>query len=683
MRKRILLVIGLTLAGMLAIIVVVTRVIIVDRFEDLQTSFLKQDVGRFLSAITDDLEAMNGVVGDWAEWDETYEFSRDGNGDYVRRNLGETSVLLNLQMNLFLVMNEAGAMVYGRAIDLATEEEIPLPAGLTAYLTAHPELSPFPGTMERARGIVLLPEGPVLVCMRPILDSRGNGPARGVLIMGRFLDAAYVGKLSRRTWLELALQPLSSPEMPKDFREAEAAVTIQTPIVIRPLTLTTVAAYARINDLTGAPVLLVRVAVPRSIDSEGYKTLLYFVVSILGIGVVFGAVVLLFLEKALISRLHALSAGVLTVGTSNDFSQKVPMSGTDELAYLGAAINGMLTALEQSSADLRRSEARNEALLAATPDMIARLAEDGTILDFRWPASFPIKAPPRDIIGTNIAGIPFAYPPFAPELIDRILAAIGESIATGTPRSFDFPTEIDGTTYFMEVRVVAGAEKETAIFVHDGTAEKMAHEAQKNEILLKEIHHRVKNNLQVISSLLDLQARSAGDERSAALLRESQDRLRSMSLIHEKLYREGNATGVMIADYIRDLALHLRTSFSGSADAISLETDIEDISLDMDIAVPCGLIITELVSNALKYAFPEGRTGKIRISFKRDVDRTAVLGVRDNGIGLPAELDYRSPGTLGLRIVNILVTQLKGALERERVPGTSFLIRFPDPTPSE
>ena len=141
--------------------------------------------------------------------------------------------------------------------------------------------------------------------------------------------------------------------------------------------------------------------------------------------------------------------------------------------------------------------------------------------------------------------------------------------------------------------------------MRDVTAMRQAEQAQQKEILLKEIHHRVKNNLQVISSLLDLQARAARDEETRRLLSESQGRVRSMALIHERLYGSGS-DAVNFADYARDLVAHLRHSLSGDSERVAVAVDIAEAALDMDLSVPCGLVINELLTNALKHAFPDG-----------------------------------------------------------------------------
>ncbi len=668
MRKRILLVIGLTLTGMLAIIIIATRFIILNGFEDLQNDLLRQDVERFLFAVDDDLEGMDGSAGDWAEWDETYDFMEKPDASFTEKNLEGVGVFRNLRLHLILLADGSGKTVYRKAMDPDSGREIPFPEDLEPYLSG--------GLSRSAKGIALVSTGPLLLCIRPVLDSRGRGPARGALIIGRYLDRANIAKLERRTRLSIVLQSLSDPALPEDFRNALEHVSFRTPIVTQPLALATVAGYKVLKDIKGKDALMARVVMPRTIQYEGYKTLAYFSVSIIVIGIAFSLVLLAFLEKALISRVHALSSGVLRVGTGNNPSLRVPMKGTDEIAYLGAAINGMLTALEQSSADLRRSEARNEAFLAAVPDIIFRLAEDGTLVDFRWPAGSTLKPFPREIIGAHAGGIPFAVPRVTQEIVDGVLAAVVESSETGSPQVFPFTMEIHGAPGFFEARIFTGTEKETVIFVREITAEKKAQDAQRNEMLLKEIHHRVKNNIQVISSLLDLQARSAGDARTAMLLQESLNRLRSMSLIHEKLYRTGDQAGVMISEYIRDLASHLKTTLSRTADGVEIAVKAEDILLDIDIAVPCGLIVTELVSNALMHAFPGGRRGRIGIEVGADAGFLS-LAVWDDGVGIPEGMDVSSAKTLGLRIVKILVDQLRGTLEWTGNGGTRFTARFP------
>ena len=200
---------------------------------------------------------------------------------------------------------------------------------------------------------------------------------------------------------------------------------------------------------------------------------------------------------------------------------------------------------------------------------------------------------------------------------------------------------------------------------------------KEKEVLLKEIHHRVKNNLQIVSSLLQMQARRTQDSRTALVLRDSQNRIASIALVHEKLYRSEDLANIDFAQYIPDLTTHLFDTYNASSNIINLQINVDKIFLEIDTAIPCGLIINELVSNSIKYAFPDNRTGEIQIKFYPHNDHTLTLIVRDNGIGIPEEFDIETTNSLGLTLIQGLVEQLEGTLELDRSQGTSFKITFP------
>ncbi len=192
------------------------------------------------------------------------------------------------------------------------------------------------------------------------------------------------------------------------------------------------------------------------------------------------------------------------------------------------------------------------------------------------------------------------------------------------------------------------------------------------EILLREVHHRVKNNLQIIISLLNLQARYITDEKTLAAIRESQNRITAMALVHERMYRSEEISSISFRDYV-DFLVNSHFVFYGvKARRISYTISMEDLPIDIDTAIPLGLIMTELVSNSLKYAFPEGRGGEIRITGSTEDDGTFRFTVSDNGVGIPETIDWRNTDSLGLRLVNSLVTQLNGTIDLDRTGGTSF-----------
>jgi two-component sensor histidine kinase/HAMP domain-containing protein len=216
----------------------------------------------------------------------------------------------------------------------------------------------------------------------------------------------------------------------------------------------------------------------------------------------------------------------------------------------------------------------------------------------------------------------------------------------------------------------------------DITDRKMAEEEVKNslrekEILLREIHHRTKNNMQIISSLLRLQSMQLKDKKAIVMLKDSQNRIHSMSLIHEKLYESKELAKVDFGRYVGELTQGLVRVYGERTGKIRLDLDIKDIFLGIDTAIPCGLIINELVTNSLKYAFPEGREGTVYISMRKIDEERLELVLSDNGIGMPEDLDFRNTRTLGLQLVTTLSEhQLQGSIELDRTEGTEFRIKF-------
>jgi two-component sensor histidine kinase len=199
---------------------------------------------------------------------------------------------------------------------------------------------------------------------------------------------------------------------------------------------------------------------------------------------------------------------------------------------------------------------------------------------------------------------------------------------------------------------------------------------KEKEVLLQEIHHRVKNNLQVISSLLNLQSGYVEDQQTLEIFQDSQNRVRSMALIHEKLYQTENLARIEFAEYIGELTSYLFRSHPIGSQGINLNIETDNVFLDIDTAVPCGIILNELVSNSLKHAFPGNRTGQIRVELRTDEKDQLILIVADNGVGLPETLDLGNTPSLGLQLVNSLASQIDGTIELGRHNGTEFKITF-------
>jgi PAS domain S-box-containing protein len=281
----------------------------------------------------------------------------------------------------------------------------------------------------------------------------------------------------------------------------------------------------------------------------------------------------------------------------------------------------------------------------------------------------------------------------SPEVFNQ-LTATGEVELVGAP-SIDWlgvPLNIEGRTigvlvvqtYTEGVRY-GEEEKNILKFVSDQVAmavHRKRTEAQikaqllEKDVLLKEVHHRVKNNMQVISSLLNLQSRRVKDPAVNEMFKESQRRIRSMALIHERLYRSSDLSRIEFSQYLRDLATHLFHSYQVDAARVQLKVEAQEVHLNINTAIPCGLIVNELISNTLKHGFPEGRKGRLEIGLSAVPEDGYAIRVEDDGVGFPEELDFRKTNTLGMQIVNTLVEQIGGRLELRRGPGTIFRLEF-------
>jgi PAS domain S-box-containing protein len=248
----------------------------------------------------------------------------------------------------------------------------------------------------------------------------------------------------------------------------------------------------------------------------------------------------------------------------------------------------------------------------------------------------------------------------------------GEEMASDTGRVFSrdyFPLSVDEDCNYHLWRYEDITERKRS-------EEKIRASLKEKEVLLKEIHHRVKNNLQVISSLLNLQATQIRDKETAQVFRDSQSRVKAMSLVHERLYQSSDLAKIDFAGYVQDVTTHLLRSYQTGRRAVKLNVDVDPVSFNIDTAIPCALIINELVSNSLKYAFPNGREGEIRIKMNQVNSDDLSLVISDNGVGFPGAFSWEQTDSLGLSLVRSLTDQLNGTVEYRNGKGTEFDIRF-------
>ncbi|MDI6643836.1 MAG: histidine kinase dimerization/phosphoacceptor domain -containing protein [Methanobacteriaceae archaeon] len=253
---------------------------------------------------------------------------------------------------------------------------------------------------------------------------------------------------------------------------------------------------------------------------------------------------------------------------------------------------------------------------------------------------------------------------------------------SSVPRNYEFKlidSENNIKNIYLTVSIIPGTNKSLVSLVDITDRKKFEKELksslEEKELLLREIHHRVKNNLQIISSLLSLQSRNIKDEKYLGIFKESQNRVKSVSHIHEYLYQSRKMTKINLSDYIRRIITDLRYSYGLDPEKVQIKVEIEKINLNIETATPLGLIITELVSNSIKHAFPDKEKGEITIKITR-INNKFLLEVSDNGVGISEDLILEKSDSLGLKLVNTLVEQIDGNMELDVTKGTNFKINF-------
>lgn len=416
LRNKTMAVIGLTIAALILLLYAASKAILLGSFADLEEHYSRRNVTRAVNALHDDVATLNATLRDWAQWDDTYAFIEDINEDYIQSNLTDET-FITLKLNVILFVNRAGRVVFGKGFDLGSERETPVPDSLREHLLPDSLLLNHPDTESSVAGILVLPEGPMLVASRPILTSKAEGPIRGTMIMGRYLDAAEVQRLAEITRTSLDIQEVNDLHVYPGLA-APPLSPEEDSILVRPLDGDSIAGYAVLKDIYGNPGLVLRVDMPRAIYKQGQRAILYFILALLITGLAFGAVVLFLLERMVLSRLARLNEDVSRIGESGDLSERVSVTGADELAQLGSAINRMLASLERSGRELQESEERYRRLVELSPDAIAVYGEDGIVFANKAGVRLLGATSLEQIIGKSIRDV--IHPECLPTVEQRV-----------------------------------------------------------------------------------------------------------------------------------------------------------------------------------------------------------------------------------------------------------------------
>ncbi|MFC4158673.1 PAS domain S-box protein [Chitinimonas lacunae] len=387
-------------------------------------------------------------------------------------------------------------------------------------------------------------------------------------------------------------------------------------------------------------------------------------------------------------RVRAMGSGLSLSGrraNGSEFPVDLMLSPIiTEQGPLTMAIVRDVTERREAEARIKASEMRFRTLLEGAPDAVIAVDQQGKITFANGQTEVLFGYPYASLLGQSIEMlIPQRY--HHRHLQHRQnytdaprVRAMGSGLALSGRRA-------DGSEFPVDLMLSPIATEQgtlTMAIVRNVTERRQAEERiqaalEEKETLLKEIHHRVKNNLQVVASLFDLQAGTTTDPAVIAALREGQCRVRSMALIHETLYRTQDFSRIPFTTYLEQLSRTLLSSYAGDTHHVALDIEAEHVFLDLQIATPCGLLVNELLANSLKHAFPNKRPGRITVTLRRQDEKTVCLMVADDGIGLPPGFEPTRATSLGLQLVQMLSRQIRGKPHWDSQHGTRFELNFP------
>jgi len=659
-RRKTLLIITITCLGLVTALYAASRSILLGGFITLEQASARESVQRVLIALDQDLGLMDRFTFFRSAADGTYNSMPRPTPESIGSLLGPNAAGSRgtRLYNFTILLDASGQVVASRGYNLLTKTATDIPESLKAHLSPTDPLLQYATTTSKVRGILMLPEGPLLIVSRPIVKTNEEGPIRGSLLMARYLEEGGDLKgLERTTYFSLAVRRLDGAQLPGDFEEARLRLTGAETILVRPVDDAVIAGYTLIKDIYGKPALILRVAMPRVIYRQGRLSQLYFVGALLIAGIVLGGVVQLLLEKSVVSRLISLNNSVRRIANIGDVSARVQSEGHDEIANLGETINGMLGSLQLSQKQKQQAEERYRAFMDNIPAIAMVKDAEGRILYINEPLAKMYNLKLEDVQGKPIGGwIPA-------KLIERIRLQEQEVISTQrvmhfeelvpTPDgvmhdrlSYRFPLKgPDGELLVGTVAIDITDRKQAEAALQ--AAKEMAESANraKSEFLAN-MSHEIRTPLNGVVGMTDL---ALGTD----LTSEQREYLDTVKLSADSLLtvindildfskiEAGKIDLEMIDFNVRDhLEATLKTlAFRGDEKGLELLCEVAPEVPEMARGDSNRLrqIIVNLVGNAIKFTHEGEVALKVRVDAEEGDDRILHFVVSDTGVGIPPQ----------------------------------------------
>ena len=659
-RRKTLLIIAITCLGLVVVLYAASRSFLLGGFIKLEQTSAQENVQRVLNALDQDVAAMDRFTYDRASIEETYEGMSAQTPELLHWLVGRdaTGTTQTQRFNFILLIDTSGHIIISRGYDLATKQVIAVPESLKAHISTSDPLIQSAVSNGKITGVLLLPEGPLLVVCRPIIRPNTEGQARGFMLSARYLESAGDLKgLEKTTNFTLSAQRVDGEKLPDDFSDAHAHLFKHSDIYVRPMNENLLGGYALLNDIYGKPALILRAEMPRVIYQQGRLSQLYFVGALLIAGIVFGVVVLLLLEKSVISRLSSLNNSVRSIANSGDASARVHSEGRDEIANLGEAINRMLGSLQTSQKQKQHAEKRYQAFMNNIPAIALIKDREGHILYINEPMSRTYNIRLEDLQGKVVAD-------WIPEAIAKKICLLDQEVIStrrvlqsedviptpdGVLRhwlTFRFPLEgPDGELLVGTVGIDITERKQAEAALQ--AAKEMAETANraKSEFLAN-MSHEIRTPLNGVVGMTDLALGTDLDSEQREYLdtvKLSADAL--LTVINDILdfsKIEAGKIDLEVIDFnVRDhLEATLKTlAFRGDEKGLELMCEVAPEVPEMVRGDSNRLrqIVVNLVGNAIKFT-DEGEVAlRVRVDAEEGSERIMHFTVSDTGAGIPPE----------------------------------------------
>ncbi len=719
LRVKALVIIGIALLSMAGLIYVTSRFTFIRGLEEIEERNTSMQVEQAMGALSHMILHLEAINADWASWDDTYAFIEDRNEEFIKSNLIEDS-FITLGLNLMVFVNSSGDIVYSRAFDLGIEEEMNIPDDVLQHVSGDNMLTDLSSGRSFTSGIISTENGPMIITSQPILTSQDEGPARGTLIFGRYLDSAAISDLSDITLLPINVISVNSLASP-DYEEAFEFLSTGESVFVKAIDPQRISGYTLLNDVYDKPAFLLRTEAPREAYQLGEAVTSYFILSVLGAGALIGAMMMLLIQKQVLSRFTNLIRGIDLITESGNTATRIEMGGRDELSLVAGTINGMLAAIQEAGMEIRDSERRYRLFADNVTDVIWTMDEN---LNFTY-----VSPSVTNLTGhtVNEAMDLRLEDAMDSEILEKAIETFSDETSRdiSSPQSSSMPAfEVelnrkDGSTVWTEIKLSAIRDPEGRATGFAGVArditerkqaednlkrqyeqeralrEQLEEEMKKRIEFTRALVHELKTPITPVLAAVELLLEEALDDRIVRLV---QNIDRSASNLNQRI------------DELLDLARGEIDSLQLDVEPVDLLPLFQEITNEMipvaerygqtltselpseisEVTVDTGRIrqvILNLLNNAFKFT-PTGGKITLRVKEKKG---NLIVEVTDTGPGINKEDQnrlfdpyFRRPGDrerlsglgLGLALAKRLVELHGGEMWMKSIKGKGSTFSF-------